>query len=148
MIANTINLKDKRQTAAGMYKLVDTTSADLSGLDKMPLLDFYDFVKNIPYRQDKKPREIIARPKHLLKYRRSGLDCKKKAILIASWAKRNNVPFRFVATSRRPTKKIHHVYPELKIADRYIPVDATYNTNRINEKKQLTAYQILKRGNV
>lgn len=144
MQAISQKLNSKNDTARGMYDLVRQTSADIKNLKRLPLSDYFFFVKNIPYRQDRKPREIIARPEHLLKYRSSGLDCKKKAILIGSWAKENKIPFRFVATSRRPSGHIHHVYPELKISGRYIPIDATYSRNRINEKKPITNYVILK----
>jgi len=138
-------LYGKEQTGAEMYNLVDRTAADINGLSKVPLCDYFNLIKNIPYRRDIKPREIIARPKHLFKFKNAGLDCKKKSLLIAAWAKQNKIPFRFVATSRRPDKRVHHVFPQILLSGQYINVDATYPYNRINQKKPITNFIILRR---
>jgi len=138
-------LYGKEQTGAEMYRLVDQTAADINGLSKIPLCDYFDLIKNIPYRRDIKPREIIARPRHLLKFRNAGLDCKKKSILLASWAKQNKIPFRFVATSKRKDRRVHHVFPQILLSGQYINVDATYPHNRINENKPVTKIIILRR---
>lgn len=155
MIATRQPLQDKSQTAKKMYSIVRDTANDLKNVKicgtpaaNLCLKDFFQYVRTIPYRRDPRPREIIARPKHLLKYRESGLDCKKKAILMGTWATVNNIPFRFVATSKTPDKRIHHVFPQLLISGRFIDTDATYPTNRINAKKQYTKMVILPRGNL
>lgn len=150
MKADYRKLYSKFQTGKKMYDLVDKTAGDLkkikiSGkpLSDMPLSDYFFLVKNIPYRQDPKPREIIARPKYLFKYRKNGLDCKKKALLVAAWAKNNNIPFRFIASSNRPNRHIHHVFPELYFSGRYVITDATYPKNSINMKKHFTKKIVL-----
>jgi hypothetical protein len=143
-------LKSKFQTANQMYKIVNSTSSDLQKINingkkaaKNSLVDYFDYIKNIKYRMDRKPREILARPAISLKFKNAGIDCKKKALLIAAWSKQNNIPFRFVASSRRPDRQVHHVFPQLYISGRYINVDATYPTNSINEKKRYTRMIVL-----
>jgi hypothetical protein len=153
MIAQRQPLHSKYQTGKRMYQLVDKTAEDLKTiyfagkpLCDISLFDYFRFIRTIPYRRDPRPREIIARPAHLLKYRNAGLDCKKKAILLAAYAKMNGIKYRFIASSRRPDKRIHHVYPEMEISNRMIDTDATYPENRINMKKPATKKIVLPKG--
>jgi hypothetical protein len=148
-------LISKNQTGREMYRMINGTAQDLKGIffnvngkkvsaDKLPLVSWFNYVKNIPYRRDPKPREIIARPKHIVNFESLGADCKKKSLLMAAWLKNNKIPFRFIASSKRPDKKIHHVFPEGKIADQWIPLDATYKTNSIGMNREDTKREVLK----
>lgn len=138
-----------------MYKIVSRTAGDLRSLmcgtngqkiraDKMPLVEYFNYVKDIPYRRDPKPREIIARPLHIARFQNFGADCKKKSIMIAAWLKANKIPFRFIASSRRPDKRVHHVFPQGKISGQWINLDATYKNGKIAMPRNDTKQEILK----
>ena len=127
-----------------MYRFVERFHRDLGKLASMPLAEFFDYVKKIPYRRDRRGVETVARPGLLLK-EFPALDCKKKAILICAWARCNGIPYRLVACSERPDKKIHHVFPQIKEADRVRNVDATYPKYRLfQNKSRLTRAEVLK----
>jgi hypothetical protein len=154
MIVETEPLFDKKQTSDKIKKIVAKFYTDLAAVEiiqdgepiraaDMDLNQFYNFVRSIPYRRDKKPREIIARPFLILKHNRLGMDCKKKTILIGAWARWHNIPCRYIGSSTRADHKIHHIFPQLKISGDWINVDATYPEYRIGEKKVVTKAEIL-----
>lgn len=148
-------LKNKDQTASAMYRLTKRTAHDLMAipvlykgkatrLGKLPLVAFFDFVRTIPYRIDPKPREIVSRPAHSIRFKHAGLDCKKKAILMGSWAFLRGTPWRYVASSKRPDRRLHHTYAEYKMGGKWLPMDATYPHYTPAMKKELTAKTILR----
>jgi hypothetical protein len=147
-----IPLISKNQTGDAMYELCSRFNSDLNIIylqnskDEVPLssLDisqFYDFVRKIPYKEDTKPIEVIGRPVKIIQLKK--IDCKKKAVLIGSYASYHNIPFRFVASSNRKDKKIHHVYPELYLSGKWVTFDATYSDYYIGQKKYTTAKEYL-----
>lgn len=122
-----VDLKDRVQTGKIMYWLSKSFYRDLGILLDTDLEYFFNFVKDIPYVEDKFGWEIVARPKYLLNPEIfPGLDCKKKAILIGAWAEAHNFPYRYLAVSEHPDGIIHHVFPQLKIDGEWKIVDATY----------------------
>lgn len=148
-------LRSKNQTGREMYKIVSRTADDLKSIffgsngqkitaDKLPLVEYFNYVKNIPYRRDPKPREIISRPRYIAKYSSLGADCKKKSLMIAAWLKANKIPFRFIASSRRPDKKVHHVFPQGKIGGQWVSLDATYKKNKIAMPRNDTKQEVLR----
>ena len=149
MIYTDSKLNGKDDSVSEIRRLSQDYAGDLSAVsiggiraDQMGLPEYFDFVKNIPYRRDTAPREIVARPAILLKHGpRTGLDCKKKCTLILSWAKRRGVPARIITSSRRPDKRHHHVFPQLLINGNWTNVDATYPTYVLGAKKTLTAWK-------
>ncbi len=146
MIREVSPLTSKDQTGQAMYRLVEMGHAanDLGELAKMPLPLFFDKVRKIPYRRDPKGKETVARPSLLLK-EFPEMDCKKKAILMAAWLKKNNVPFRFIAVSEIPSKKFHHVFVIARVSGAWRNVDATYPHYTLFQKKpRVTRRQILK----
>jgi len=136
-----------------MYKICEEYADDLykiyvraPGKKLRPLSDFdlgeyYDFVRMIPYKIDKKPVEIIGRPIRLVQLGK--LDCKKKSVMIGCYATIKNIPFRFVASSNRKSREIHHVFPELYICGEWISYDATYPEYHIGMEKKLTRREVL-----
>ena len=154
MIIEKQNLNNKLITGNGMKKMINFYYGDLKkfyvkknnrlvSLNELSIRDFFNFVRKIPYRQDMKPIEVIARPKHLINHRNLGLDCKKKAILISSYLKSKKIPFRLVASSNRKSRKIHHVFPQAKIKNKWRNLDATYQNYKPFQKKQITNHEIL-----
>lgn len=145
-----INLTDKKQTGNSMYWLVENFYTDLIDFviggkkcSDFTIIEWFNLVRKIPYKIDIKPIEVIARPKFLLMKSNLGLDCKKKAILIAAWAKCNNIEFRFMTSSRRLDKKIHHVFPQLFLNNKWLNLDATYREYKPFESKTVTKAEIL-----
>lgn len=143
-------LTDKYQTSERMHELVRRFSGDLKQVylygeqaAKTPLNTYFDFVRNIPYRQDTKPVEVVSRPYHIISGRKHGADCKKKSILIAAWARQNKIPYRFVASSKMQNGKIHHVFPQLKIKGQWINADATYRNYKLGEPKIVTKAEVI-----
>ena len=155
MRVETEILQDKEQTARKMYLLsrrycndLDSIFLSLDGEDPQPLsaLDmqtYYDFIRLIPYRRDSEPVEVVSRPYHILRDRNKGADCKKKAICLGAWLAYQGVPFRFVATSRRPDRVLHHVFPQAKLSGEWVNLDATYSNYKLGQSKQVTAFEVL-----
>lgn len=127
-----------------MYRLIEKFHRDLGALAALSPEEFFNLVRLIPYRRDERGREVVARPGLLLK-EFPALDCKKKAILICAWARCNGIPFRLVACSERPDKKIHHVFPQIRVSGKVRNLDATYAKYRIGQKKdRVTRAEVLK----
>ena len=155
MNVTTQNLFDKSQTGKEMKRAVKKYAHDLTRiytrtendekifLSDLPLCCFHDIVRNIPYRQDQEPVEVVARPFFICKFADLGADCKKKGILIASWAELNGYPWRFVATSTRKDKKLHHVFPQIFDAGTWLNADATYQDMKLFENKTVTKSEVL-----
>lgn len=157
MIVSREPLKDKEQTAKKIYQIVNEFYLDLHSVmvpvkkrgqtlraSDLSLQEFFDIVRNIPYRRDPRPVEVVARPYYLFKHQKLGIDCKKKAILIASYLKANGIPFRFIGSSNRPDRRIHHIFPQALIDGEYKNVDATYSQYRLFQPKNVTAWEELK----
>lgn len=150
-------LENKDQTSKEMYHIIDTYYKDLLYVntisrqaEPLPIVyldldQYFDVVKNIPYRKDLKPVEIIARPYYLFKYKSHGLDCKKKSILIASFLKYWKIPYRLMGTSIREDGKIHHVFPQAFIQNEWKNFDATYSEYKPGQTKKVTNFEILKK---
>ena len=106
--------------------------------------DWFDFVRRIPYESDEqrfpsRVLEVVSRPAYLLDRNLfPRLDCKKKAILIASWAYGNGVPYRFVAVSQRPSKEVHHVFPQIKSGSTWVNADATFPDFSLGQGQPVT----------
>lgn len=143
-------LHTKDQTAAEMYRLVDRYAGDLHAfnaggapLSALSLPEFYAAIRAIPYRQDVTGIEVVTRPYLMLTAPGRGWDCKKKAIAIASWLKLHEIPYRFVAVSRRHSGDIHHVIVQALIDSEWVDIDATYPHNRLFEREAWTAIEPL-----
>lgn len=142
-------LKNARQTAAKIAFLINKYAGDLhlisietpagrKRLDELTLLQFFNFAKNIPYKLDEKPIEVVGRPYRLLSDRLGGLDCKKKTCLCGSYLKQNGIPFQLIGSSDRADKRIHHIFTKAKIKGRWRVVDSTYARNRLFGNKSHT----------
>lgn len=131
------------KTGRYMHQMVEKYSSDLGELAKMDLGSFYDSVRAVPYVDDPdlfgdselldgNIREVVGRPKYLLDSGTfPGLDCKKKSILMASWAKENGIPYRFIAQSTSPDGEVHHVFPQIQTGEGWLNVDPTYQEYEI-----------------
>lgn len=119
-------LRDRIQSGSNMERIVKTFSEDIEPLDSMSLMEFFNFVRKIPYCEDGEI-ELLDRPKNLLNPELwPGLDCKKKAILIASYLQKRGLKWSFVAVCEKLGADIHHVYCLLKNGKKFFPLDATF----------------------
>lgn len=151
-------LVSKNQTGIEMYRLINNYSNDINGtvvndglnnvqLSNLPLDQFYNSIRSIPYRRDNRPVEVVARPAVSLNNFEVGIDCKKKSIILSSYLKNRGIPYRLVASSRRPDGRIHHVFPQIKFGSSYYNFDATMDHNEPFEQKLVTAHEVLNDGN-
>jgi len=157
MKIDTRPLRDRHQTASAMRRIIRQYAGDLLkgdrvenrdgravALGRLSLAEMFNLVKDIPYKTDIEPSEIIGRPKILLEGADGGLDCKKKAILMAAWCEVNGKPWELFGSSIRKDKDIHHVFPGVMLDGKtWINIDATYPENRIGERKRVTAAEVL-----
>jgi hypothetical protein len=151
MIETQEPLIDKKQTAEKIKSLVKKYADDLkiitleeydTTLDNLTIEEYFDFVKSIPYRKDTTPVEVVSRPYYICKYKYLGMDCKKKAVLMASWCACNNIKYRFIGSSKRPDKKVHHIYVQAFLDSRWENIDATYDYYSLYEPKQETYSEV------
>lgn len=147
-------LTSKDQTGAAMHRLIRMYSGDVrkimvsNGKTTLPFSELsvqeaFDLVKNIPYRQDNAPIEVISRPSILMRNSNTGLDCKKKSILISSYLHNRGIPYRLIASSKRPDGSIHHVFPQMRFGNRWLNMDATYRHYKPFDKKTVTRAEVL-----
>jgi transglutaminase-like putative cysteine protease len=125
-----------------MKIIAETYREDVAEYASMNLLDFYTMVKDIPYKYDMvcgKLGEILQRPQYTLNRNGAGGDCDDKAIVMASYAILNKIPYRFKAVGKIPNGAVSHVYTEFQIEGEWIPVDATYPHNTLG--KVLSSYK-------
>lgn len=140
-------LKSQKQTANKIKSIIERYYTDLcdivlSGkrLSDYSLNEIFNYTKNVPYLEDKRGIELVGRPKRLLSL--PFLDCKKKTILLCSWAKCNNISYRLVGSSQNKNGNIHHIFPQFYLQDNWINIDGTYNTNKIGDTKEVTNYEL------
>lgn len=140
------NLTDRVQSGRAIYK-ASKKFTDLGEYLDTTLSEFYNFVRSIPYKQDHFYAEVVSRPKYALDRKKfPGIDCKKKAVLIGAWLNAHGIPWRAVAVSEKPDKKIHHVFVQAKIKGKYRNIDATYpEYNLFDPKPEVTAAEELPR---
>lgn len=151
-------LLDKDQTAQAMYSLVRKYAHDLDSvmvrrggklvpLSQLTMRQMFHLLRRIPYRRDNVPVEVVARPKYIMQYAGLGMDCKKKAQAMGAWLHRNGYKpmtgYRFVASSRRPDGKVHHVFPQARVNGRWQNLDATYRHYRPFSHKRVTFAEVL-----
>jgi transglutaminase-like putative cysteine protease len=139
-------LINKEQTLARMTEIVKTRADDLvpNNEFRLSFYDWFNRVRKIPYQADIKGIEILATPEIILQGAsvERGADCKKKAILIASWFEVRGVPWRFVTSSTRKDKKMHHVFVQFENGAGWVNADATYPKMRIGDTKRVTASEV------
>lgn len=148
------NLRSKDQTAKTMKELIRKYHSDLncffikrSGkfipISAIPIDEFFEIVRKIPYKKDIAPIEVVSRPSHILNSKNNGIDCKKKAILISAYAENNGIPYRLIGSSKIKTRRIHHVFPQLFLHGKWRNADATYKSYKLFEPKKVTKAIIL-----
>ncbi len=133
-----IDVTSVNGTGQEMRRLVENYHTDAAKFDNMSLEAAFNIVKNLPYKADRK--EVLHRPAFILSDSAIYRDCDDKSILLGSILYRKKIPFRFVAVSGKPDKKLHHVLIIAKVNNENKVLDATYPQNEIFKyKKKVTA---------
>lgn len=109
-------------TGAEMRRLVVTYCLDLGPWLAVPFPVFYRHVCRLPYIPDPENVETVSRPAFTLRPDYGPRDCDDKAVLCASWLHAHGVPVRFIATSTKKDRQLHHVFCQIP----GLLVDATY----------------------
>jgi len=131
-------LNTPEQTAREMVRLVRTYAGDIGNKAKWPLKKFYEYVRALPFRPDPVGHETVSRPSLTMQAGYPWRDCDDKAILLGSWCYLNGVPFQFRASSKHPSKRLHHVYTICFINGKEICLDATYPQNELGREESYT----------
>lgn len=126
MILTTDKLKSVYQTGEIMRRLVYEYCDDLGPWLDVPFIEYYKFVCALPYKSDPKNIEFVSRPLYTLNPNFNIRDCDDKAVLLACWWVAHGDKCRFVASSTKPNKKLHHVFLQLENG---IFIDGTYRKN-------------------
>jgi len=136
---------DGRAVSTGplMYRMVAQYHRDMIPYSHMPLEQIYRIICDIPFRPDPLTEEVLMRPRYTMNSTGCGGDCDDKSIALASWAKLNNIPFRFIAVRAKNRETLHHVYPELYIIGRWTIADATYSINTLGHQREKYAEYVI-----
>jgi hypothetical protein len=137
-------LRNVEQTGAEMERLVRTYSCDVADLDNLNIFKMFRYVANLKYIADPMGIELVQRPKFVRSKKARFRDCDDKSILLGAWLYRRKIPFRFIAVSTKPNKKLHHVLIECRFKNgskKYL--DATYPQNKIFQHKPFTNRQYI-----
>ena len=124
MIRTNRHLKDVYQTGREMARLVLSYWSDLGPWLDVEFLNYYTCVCTLPYFDDPEDVETVSRPIYTLNPDYRPRDCDDKAVLMACWVHAHGLRFRFVASSTRPDKQVHHVFLQ---AEKIGYIDATYD---------------------
>lgn len=134
-IQKQVPLRNVEQTIGEMFELVRKYNSDVSAYATMSPEAFYKLVRDIPYKADPRGNEFIQRPWATLVGASEWGDCDDLAMLMASYAVQNKIPYRFGIggskkyrgmSSGRTIIPFHHVWCELFVMGRWTPFDATY----------------------
>lgn len=132
-----------RSTGPYMHRMVDQYYMDMAPYASLSLLEIFEVIKSLPYRPDPADAETLMRPRYTMAMQGFGGDCDDKAIALASWARLNRIPYRFVASRRYDRKALHHVYTELCIYGKWTPYDCTYSINQPGVHREKYAEKVI-----
>ena len=133
MRINSSKLRSRKQTAREIYALARRYNRDLAAFKNYTLEQFYNLVNSIPFGMDEdhyspipgEHWEVIPRPAYLLNPELFPvLDCKKKAILLASFMQMQGLKYALASMSEH-TGDPHHLFILLWTDRGWLPVDAT-----------------------
>lgn len=113
---------------ARMAQIVQAHAVDVAPWALLGLSEFFDLVRGGNYiREPSNWRtQVLARPSLTISKAVPIVACANKAIILASWAELNKIPWRLVAVGRAPGLPPHHVFPEFFMGGEWRPVDGTY----------------------
>lgn len=140
------NLLKVEQTGDQIGRLARQYWADMADLATSSPQEVFAYIQSIPYRKDPPDVELVQRPLFFRMEAARGADCDDRATAVAAWAVAARYPWRVVAVSRRPDKRLHHVFTEIKLGDQWVPMDPTYPTSGFGRPENWTHRKILAEG--
>lgn len=126
MIIKKKNLFSVFQTGQEMRRLASFYCADLGRWLDVPFIVYYRFVCSLPYVPDPPDVETVSRPLFTLNADYAPRDCDDKAVLLAAWLVAHGQKVRFVASSTRKDRELHHTFLQMENG---LFIDATYKKN-------------------
>jgi transglutaminase-like putative cysteine protease len=120
-----------RETGPFMHRMVDLYCHDMLPYVHLSLPEVFDLVKSIPYNADPVNEETLQRPYYTMNQLSYGGDCDDKCIALASWARLNSLPYRFIAVRKNGYPCLHHVLCEIYLDNNggWTTADPTYKFN-------------------
>lgn len=124
-IRRMYELIDQAKTDPKFQELVYGLTKNLAGKDYMGEVNrIFDWVKRtVRYTRDPHGVELLQDVWATLNRGRG--DCDDFTILLGAACEVMGAPCRIVTVSTRPDKEPVHVYPEVKVGKRWVPLDAT-----------------------
>jgi len=126
-------------TIAAMRKMVHDYYGDLAEYADWTLDDFFDLVKNLPYKMEEVGwgAQILQRPNFTLRRLVPVVACANKAILISSFLTMHGIKNGFVVTANSKNANFSHVFNWAEFGNSGVKVfiDATYPQNVIYREK-------------
>jgi len=111
-----------------MARVIKAHATDVAPWALWSLQDFFDLVRKGSYNREPSEwfTQILARPRLTISKSVPIVACANKAIILASWAEMNGIPWRLIGAGRVPGRPPHHVFPEFFLGGQWRPVDGTY----------------------
>lgn len=134
-------LESPSNTAAEMRRIVEMYHDDIGAKKDLPLNEYYELVKALPYKPDPKGLEFVSRPRFTLDKNFPIRDCDDKAVLIGSYLYANGIPFRFEGSSKKNDGTLHHVYVIANMGGKELILDATYPYNQFGKEEKGIVYK-------
>ena len=141
MVVKLTPLGSVFQTGAEMRRLSVQYNNDLAPFKLFSLPQFFDYLAKLPYISDPNGIEFIQRPAASLSKDARHRDCDCKAIALGAFLYMQQLGkrFRFVATSKKIDRTLHHVLIEWDCGNGCcIYLDATYPKNKMFMAKKYT----------
>jgi len=135
-------LTDVQQTINEMKRLSTDYMDDIRPFCVLNFLQFFYYLKNLPFIPDPAGEEYVNRPGITLAPGAKHRDCDCKATALKAYCNYFNIPARFVASSSRASGELHHVYIDVYVNGNWRPCDATYPENNILWERPYTRKEI------
>ncbi len=133
-----------QQTGREMHRFVEGFRSDMLPWATLSPIEIFNRLKAIPYRYDPESVEFLQRPYYTMSGTGSGGDCDDKAICVASWARLRGVPYRFVAVGSSKEEGAHHVFAEIFLFGKWVPMDVTYSFNVMGTPRPWATREVLR----
>ncbi len=114
-----------------MLDMSEKYCKDMIPYANLTLFELYELVRKLPYKLEDGEFQVLARPLHSLNGSAPYLACANKSIIFGGYCNLRNIPFCFVSVGYGNEENYSHVFPEIKVAGKYLPFDATYANYRL-----------------
>ncbi|MDX1958369.1 MAG: hypothetical protein SFU98_07335 [Leptospiraceae bacterium] len=127
----TIQPLSYKATVAKIIRLAKGYREDVAEFSNF--FQLYNYVRNLDYKRDPIGKEVVSRFRYTKDNSYPIRDCDDKTVPLISFAYHKKIPCRIAVCG--VDDKPHHVYPEVKLADIWLPADATYKDRCVFGKR-------------